>query len=145
MTVVLSCGFRLLLWILLTSDLSTPNLLIGVVVALLLPQAHHRRQPLGPVLRALAASLVAIPLAYGEAIALIACRGREQERWIERSASGSTAPLVVFLEVLAITLTPFTIVLGVDQSVVGSRYRIHQLRPDRGRLSESPVPAETIP
>lgn len=143
MTVVLSCGFRLLLWILLTSDLGAPNLVIGLAVALVLPQAHHRRQPLLPLLRALVASLVAIPLAYGEAMALIANRGPEQERWIERSASGSTAPLVVFLEVLAITLTPFTIVLGVSSSAAGSRYRIHQLRPGRGRQSESLVPAET--
>lgn len=129
MTLLLSIGFRLLLWILLTADLSPVNLAIGMALALLLPQAHRRRQPLRPVLRALAGSLVAIPLAYGEALALIAARGDEQERWIERPASSSSSPLVIFLEVLAITLTPFTIVLGVSAAGDGLRYRIHQLRP----------------
>lgn len=131
MTLAVSYAFRVLLWILLTSDLSGPNLAIGLAVALLLPQAHHRSQALLPALRALVGSLVAIPLAYGEAIALIAGRGREQERWIERSASGSQSPLVIFLEVLAITLTPFTIVLGVTTGAAGPRYRIHELRPQR--------------
>lgn len=141
MTVVLSCAFRLLLWILLTSDLSWLNLAIGLAVALLLPQAHRRRQPLKPVLQALVTSLMAIPLAYGEALALMAGRGEEQERWIERSASGSTSPLVIFLEVLAITLTPFTIVLGVNQAdgATRPRYRIHQLTPAR-RSSGKPAP-----
>jgi multicomponent Na+:H+ antiporter subunit E len=137
MTLVLSWCFRLLLWILLTSDLSGLNLVIGLVVALLLPQAHRRRQPLMPVLRALAASLIAIPLAYGEAFALMTARSGEQERWIERSASGSTSPLVVFLEVLAITLTPFTLVLGVSANGSGPRYRIHQLKPQRPRADGS--------
>jgi multicomponent Na+:H+ antiporter subunit E len=132
MTVLLSWCFRLLLWILLTADLSGLNLAIGVAVTLLLPQAQRRRQPLMPVLRALMASLVAIPLAYGEAFALMSARNGEQERWIERSASGSTSPLVVFLEVLAITLTPFTIVLGVSTDGTAPRYRIHQLRPRHG-------------
>jgi multicomponent Na+:H+ antiporter subunit E len=128
---VLSCLFRLLLWGLLTADTSAPNLLIGLGLAVLLPHARGPEQPLAPLLRALGRSLMAVPLAYGEALALI-CGGRgEQESWIERPASSTSSRLVVFLEVLAITLTPFTIVLGVQRLEGRPSYRIHQLRPHR--------------
>jgi hypothetical protein len=40
---------------------------------------------------------------------------------------------VVFLEVFAITLTPFTIVLGVQSDAHALRYRVHQLLPGRSR------------
>ena len=35
----------------------------------------------------------------------------------------------MFLEVFAITLTPFTIVLGLSDGERGACYTIHQLRP----------------
>jgi multicomponent Na+:H+ antiporter subunit E len=125
---LLSCLLRLLLWGLLTADTSAVNLLIGVALALLLPHARGPRQPLGPLLRALWNALVAVPVAYGEALALIG-GGREQERWLEQPASLPSQRLVIFLEVLAITLTPFTLVLGLSQVDGRPIYRIHQLRP----------------
>lgn len=127
----LSCLFRLLLWGLLTADTSPPNLLIGFGLAVLLPHARGRRQPLAPLLRALGHSLMAVPLAYGEALTLICGGPEEQESWIERPASSTSHRLVVFLEVLAITLTPFTIVLGLHRVDGQPTYRIHQLRPQR--------------
>jgi multicomponent Na+:H+ antiporter subunit E len=135
---VLSCLFRLLLWGLLTADTSAPNLLIGLGLAVLLPHARGPGQPLAPLLRALGRSLIAVPLAYGEALALICGSRGEQESWIERPASSTSSRLVVFLEVLAITLTPFTIVLGLDRLNGQPSYRIHQLRPHRP--SEEPRP-----
>lgn len=128
MGVLLSCLLRLLLWYLLTADSSAVNLAIGVALALLLPHAQGPRQPLGPLLRALWQALVAVPLAYGEALALIA-GGREQERWLEQPASPPSQRLVIFLEVLAITLTPFTLVLGLSRVDGRPIYRLHQLRP----------------
>jgi len=77
MAFVLSCLFRLLLWALLTADLSALNLAIGVGLALLLPHARGPGEPLGPTLRALLRSLVAVPLAYGEALALMVSGDRE--------------------------------------------------------------------
>ena len=125
---LLSCLLRLLLWYLLTADTSTVNLLIGVALALLLPHAQGPRQPIAPLLRACGRALVAVPLAYGEALALIG-GGREQERWLEKPASLPSQRLVLFLEVLAITLTPFTLVLGLSHVDGRPTYRIHQLRP----------------
>jgi multicomponent Na+:H+ antiporter subunit E len=125
---LLSCLLRLLLWYLLTADSSAVNLLIGLVLALLLPHAEGPRQPLGPLLRALWQVLVAVPRAYGEALALIGGR-HLQERWLEQPASPPSQRLVIFLEVLAITLTPFTLVLGLSRGEGRPIYRIHQLRP----------------
>lgn len=134
MTVVLSLGFRLLLWVLLTGETSGTNLLFGLLVAILLPRAHHHGDKVAPLIRALGQSLVAIPQAYGEAGALILAGGNEQCDETEHRASGTATPLVVFLELLAITLTPFTLVLDlvhIEDAVEGShyRYRIHRLRP----------------
>jgi len=126
---LLSCLLRLLLWYLLTADSSAVNLLIGVALALLLPHAQGPRQPLGPLLRALWQALLAVPLAYGEALALIQAGGVEQERWLQQPASPPRQRLVIFLEVLAITLTPFTLVLGLSRVDGRPIYRIHQLRP----------------
>ena len=131
---VVSCLFRLLLWALLTADLGAVNLSIGLALAILLPHAGSGRQPVVPTLKALLRSLAAVPLAYGEAIALIGAGGRESESWVQRPATDPHNRLLIFLEVLAITLTPFTIVLGVSAGgpdEPGPRYVIHQLRPGR--------------
>lgn len=136
-----TAAFRVLLWFLLTSDGSWLNLSIGLALALLLPQSHPAGQRLGPLMQALGRSLVAIPLAFAEAFALISSRGGDEESWIERPSSGSPEPLVIFLEVFAITMTPFTIVLGLSGHGSSSGYRIHQLRPKRRRRQVGPSPS----
>ena len=136
MAFLLSCAFRLLLWALLTADLSAMNLAIALAIALVLPHARGPQHPLKPTLKALLRSLIAVPLAYGEALALISCGDREEESWIERPAGDPRHRLLIFLEVLAITLTPFTIVLGLSNGPTGPHYTIHQLRPRRGQPEE---------
>ncbi|MGB5241040.1 MAG: Na+/H+ antiporter subunit E [Prochlorococcaceae cyanobacterium] len=123
---LLSVAFRLALWCMLTSDLSWLNLLIGLVVALLLPRARSRSLPLRALLRATASSLLAIPQAYVEALRLIVAPA-VVEREASEPATDRAQPLLVFLDVFRITLTPFTIVLGLEDD--GRRYRIHSLMP----------------
>jgi len=94
---LLTTGFRLAVWCLLTADLSRLNLL-------------------------------AVPQAYLEALRLIVGREPEGEENSEATTDG-TIPLLVFLDVFRITLTPFTIVLGLEDG--GRRYRIHALTPGR--------------
>lgn len=103
-------------------------LLIGLVLALLLPRAHSRPLPLRALLRALGRSLLAVPQAYLEALRLIVGREPVEEEISEATTDG-TIPLLVFLDVFRITLTPFTIVLGLEDG--GRRYRIHALTPGR--------------
>jgi multicomponent Na+:H+ antiporter subunit E len=133
---LLSTAFRLLLWGLLTADPSPTNLLIGVVVALLIPRARSRPIPAAALLAAVGRSLLAIPLAYAEALALITARSVEESE-ITQPATAPTIPLLIFLDVFRITLTPFTIALGLIPDPAGDRYRIHQLRPRRPARPES--------
>ena len=123
---LLTIAFRLAVWCMLTADLSRLNLWIGLVVALLLPRARSRHLPLRELLRALGRSLLAVPQAYLEALRLIF--GREPvEQETSEVTTDEAIPLLVFLDVFRITLTPFTIVLGLEDG--GRRYRIHSLTP----------------
>ena len=134
MITVFTLSLRLLLWILLTGDLRAFNLLIGLAVAVLLPRTHRHREPIRPLLRALGEATIAIPTAYGEAFALILAAGHEQSACTERIAARKATPAVIFLELLAITITPFTLVLDLHRVERPGRhpelrYRIHRLRP----------------
>ncbi len=135
---IVSTAFRVLLWFLLTSDGTPLNLLIGLVIALCLPRSRSGRWPLRQLIRVLAQSLVAIPKAYAEALTLLVAAG-EKERFILLPGSGSASPLVVFLEVFAITLTPLTIVLGVQSDTNALSYRVHQLLPSRSNREVTEV------
>ncbi|MCT0223833.1 Na+/H+ antiporter subunit E [Synechococcus sp. CS-1328] len=139
MPLLLSTSFRLLLWCLLTADLSRLNLLIGVAVALALPRARSRPLPLRELLRALWLSLVAVPRAYGEALRLMVASDLE-ERMVREPVTDRTIPLLMFLDVFRITLTPFTIALGLEPD--GQHYRVHALLPRRQTLRP---PAEETP
>jgi multicomponent Na+:H+ antiporter subunit E len=136
---LLSTAFRLALWCLLTADLSRLNLLIGLLIALLLPRVRSRPLPLRELFLAIGRSLLAIPRAYFEALALI-FGGEAVEREGSEPATDRAVPLLVFLDVFRITLTPFTIVLGLE--ACGHRYRIHELvprRPPRAGGNQPPV------
>lgn len=135
---IFSTAFRVLLWFLLTSDGTPLNLLIGLAIALCLPRSRSGRWPLRQLIRVAGQSLVAIPKAYAEALTLLVAPG-EKERFIVLPGSGVASPLVVFLEVFAITLTPFTIVLGVQSDANALRYRVHQLLPSRSNRAATEV------
>ena len=117
---------RLLIWCLLSADLGLTNVLIGLLVAIVLPMAGRRRPlPLDALLRSLAASLAAVPQAYGEALRLLAPGRPMQERRESQQVTAQGSALLVFLEVFRITLTPLTIALGVDRG--GRAFRVHRL------------------
>lgn len=124
---LLSTGSRLLLWYLLTNDASRANLLVGLAVALLLPRSRLSRLPLRPLAGALARSVLAVPRAYGEALALIVAGERLESRLGTSPSVNPAHPVLVFLEVFRITLTPFSIALGLAAD--GRSYRVHELRP----------------
>jgi multicomponent Na+:H+ antiporter subunit E len=135
---LLTTAFRWALWFLLTNDGSSLNLAIGLVVALLLPRARRANRSLPALLRAMAQALVAIPKAYVEAVALLGAASKRED-WIEQPSHSRHDPLLIFLEVLAITMTPFTIVLGLSQDGGPLRYRVHRLMPARPSASAGDV------
>ncbi len=122
---------RLLIWLLLSADLSWINGLIGALVALLLPMARRTRPlRLRQLLVALRLSLLAIPQAYAEALQVLWGGRALEDRLESQRFTGSDSALLLFLEVFRVTLTPLTIALGIDPG--GRAFRVHRLAPRQG-------------
>ncbi len=121
----LEVGLRLLIWFLLTSDLSLANIAIGVAVTLVLP-----RQASVPVqwrdwLRVLRSIVLAIPQAYREAFEMI-LKPHTTEVTIRQQAPPNRSAGLVFLDIFLITFTPKTIVLNCDAQ---GGYEVHVVKP----------------
>lgn len=101
---------RLSLWLLLTANFTVANIVIGVAIALLLPRYHAEPDRLRDILRTLSKVLVAVPIAYIEAVQMI-FRPHTREEIIEERVSSRRSPGLIFLDIFLITFTPKTIVL----------------------------------
>jgi multicomponent Na+:H+ antiporter subunit E len=133
---MITIALRLLIWCLLSGDLGTTNVAIGLAVALALPQARRSRHlPLRQLFRLLLACLGAIPVAYGEALRLLLRGPRLEGRQETSPVTARGSALLTFLEVFRITLTPLTIALGVERG--GRAYRIHRMAPPLPRSDAS--------
>jgi multicomponent Na+:H+ antiporter subunit E len=144
MTPFLTIAFRLTLWCLLTADLRPVNLAIGLAVALLLPSHRGHGLPPRQLAAAVGRTLRVIPQAYAEAFRMMRIR-HGQERLVEISASEPVGPgrsrrapgLLVFLDLLRISFTPLTLVLGISGD--GRHYLLHLLEPN-----QQPAPREPL-
>lgn len=121
---------RLTIWFLLTSDLSVPNIIIGVIVALLLPRGNPSSEAVKDLLRVLGKIVMAIPQAYREAVEIIIRPHKYEDIVLERVPPGRSSRLI-FLEIFLITFTPKTIVVKYRQD---GYYEIHRVR----RRSQNP-------
>lgn len=101
---------RLTIWFLLTADFSLANIVIGVCVALLLPRGSTDPARLRDWLHTLWEIIVAIPIAFMEAIEIILRPHNREEVTLERVKPNRT-PGLIFLDIFLITFTPKTIVL----------------------------------
>jgi multicomponent Na+:H+ antiporter subunit E len=122
--VILELILRLTIWFLLTSDLSLTNIVIGVVVALIIPRNATRSAPIREWLRTLWKSLIAVPQAYMEAIEIILRPHRYEEITLEKVLPHRT-PGLVFLDIFIITFTPKTIVTRYHKR---GWYDVHWIR-----------------
>ena len=144
MTPFLTIAFRLALWCLLTADPRPVNLAIGLAVALLLPSHRGHDLPPRQLAEAIGRTLRVIPQAYAEAFRMM-CIPHGRHRLVEIPASEPVGPgrsrrppgLLVFLDILRISFTPLTLVLGISGD--GRRYRVHLLEP-----SQQPGPREPL-
>jgi multicomponent Na+:H+ antiporter subunit E len=121
---VLNILLRLVIWFLLTANLSPENIIIGIAVALLLP---HSRTPLGALrdwLRVLWETIVAIPQAYVEAFELM-FRPHKREEIVMERAKPRRSPRLIFLDIFLITFTPKTIVVKYHEE---GWYEVHCVR-----------------
>ncbi|MGB3263890.1 MAG: Na+/H+ antiporter subunit E [Microcoleus sp.] len=116
---------RLTIWFLLTSDLSLVNIIIGVVIAFLLPRGYTSPERFKDWVRAIKKILIAIPVAYIEAFEIIIRPHNEEDIILER-VKLKRSPIMIFLDVFVITFTPKTIV--VRHNHAGS-YEVHRVLP----------------
>lgn len=115
---------RLTIWFLLTADLSWANILIGVIVAILLPRGLTSPGTLKDWLRTLGEVVVAIPQAYKEAFEIMLWPHRHEVITIDR-AKPRRSPSLIFLDIFLITFTPKTIVQRYREQ---GWYEVHRIQ-----------------
>lgn len=115
---------RLTIWFLLTADFSPANIVIGLCIALILPRNHTVTAVLKDWLRVLWESLVAIPVAYAEAVEIMVRPHADEDVVMERVKPNRT-PGLIFLDIFLITFTPKTIVLKCHED---GWYEVHRIR-----------------
>lgn len=118
---------RLAIWFLLTADLSVINILIGIGVALLLPRSSMRPAALKDWLSVLGKAVMAIPIAYGQAVEIM-IRPHTCEDITKGRIDSPRAPGLVFLDVFVITFTPKTLVINHDKAGWYDIHRLHRRR-----------------
>jgi multicomponent Na+:H+ antiporter subunit E len=115
---------RLVIWFLLTANLSVANILIGLCVAVLLPHSPAQVGALKDWLRVLWEIVVAIPQAYVEAFELMFRPHTHEDFTMERVKS-RRSPGLIFLDIFLITFTPKTIVVKYHEN---GWYEVHRVR-----------------
>ncbi|AGF50944.1 slr2010 [Synechocystis sp. PCC 6803] len=127
MTGLLDIGLRLGIWFLLTGNLRPGNILIGLIVALLIPRRPIPPYVLRDGLRVFKEILLAIPQAYIEAWQMIL--QPHTRTWVERQEfSPQRTRGLIFLDIFLITFTPKTLVLKYHEE---GWYEIHYLGPKK--------------
>ncbi|MGH1392589.1 MAG: Na+/H+ antiporter subunit E [Trichormus sp.] len=116
---------RLVIWLLLTANVSLTNILIGVAIALLLPRVYTSPDKLKDWLQVIVKIIVAIPVAYLEAFEIM-FRPHQHEEIILEHVKPKRSPNLVFLDIFIITFTPKTIVTNYREE---GWYEVHQIQP----------------
>ena len=117
--------FRLSIWLLLTANVSLTNIIIGVIIALLLPRGKSSPEKLKSWVKVIIKIFVAIPVAFMEAFEII-FRPHNQEEIIMEKVKLNRSPLLVFIDIFLITFTPKTIVLKYHEE---GWYEVHYIKP----------------
>ena len=117
--------FRLSIWLLLTANVSLTNIIIGVIIALVLPRGYTSPEKLKDWLKVIIKIIIAIPVAFMEAFEII-FRPHKQEEIIMEKVKLNRSPLLVFIDIFLITFTPKTIVLKYHEE---GWYEVHYIKP----------------
>lgn len=115
---------RLTLWFLLTANWTVENLLIGIIIALVLPRSNTAPDRLKDLLKVLWKIVLAVPQAYIEAFEML-FRPHRHEDVIMEPVALKRSPGLIFLDVFLITFTPKTIVLKYHQA---GWYEVHRVQ-----------------
>jgi multicomponent Na+:H+ antiporter subunit E len=116
---------RLTIWLLLTANVSLTNIIIGVIIALVLPRGYTSPEKLKDWLKVIIKIIIAIPVAFIEAVEIIFRPHNEEEIIMER-VKLKRSPLLIFLDIFLITFTPKTIVMKYHEE---GWYEVHYIKP----------------
>ena len=116
---------RLTIWLLLTANVSLTNIIIGVIIALLLPRGKSSPEKLKSWVKVIIKIIIAIPVAFMEAFEII-FRPHKQEEIIMEKVKLNRSPLLVFIDIFLITFTPKTIVMKYHEE---GWYEVHYIKP----------------
>ena len=117
-------GLKLSIWFLLTADLSLPNIIIGIALAVLLPHSQKASGTLQEWFSSFIAIIKAIPQAYKEAVEIMLFPHEKEDIICDPVKEGRSAGLV-FLDIFLITFTPKTIVTKYDER---GWYEVHRVK-----------------
>ncbi|MBD2365171.1 Na+/H+ antiporter subunit E [Anabaena minutissima FACHB-250] len=115
---------RMVIWLLLTANVSLTNILIGVAIALLLPTGYTSPDKFKDWLKVIIKTIVAIPVAYLESLEIIFRPHKHEDIIIER-VKPKRSPSLIFLDIFIITFTPKTIVVNYREE---GWYEVHQIQ-----------------
>lgn len=118
---------RLTIWFLLTANFSVENIIIGVIIALILPRGFTTRERLTEWLQVIGKIFTAIPVAFMEALEII-FRPHKKEEIIPEEIKLKRSPLLIFIDVFLITFTPKTIVVRYNEQ---GFYEVHHIKPGK--------------
>ena len=121
---ILDIFLILMIWFLLTADLSVANILIGVIIAIVMPGKHFDSAAIRDWLHVLWEILIAVPQAYIEAIEMIFRPHLYETVAMERVKPNRT-PGLIFLDIFLITFTPKTIVVKYHED---GWYEVHRVQ-----------------
>ncbi|MBW4540604.1 MAG: cation:proton antiporter [Myxacorys chilensis ATA2-1-KO14] len=125
----LNLTLRLVIWFLLTANLSVVNIIIGICVVFLIPHSRTAPTALKEWLQMLWKIIVAVPQAYLEAFELMFCPHTQETVTMER-AKPRRSPGLIFLDIFLITFTPKTIVVKYHEE---GCYEVHRVQRRKGR------------
>jgi multicomponent Na+:H+ antiporter subunit E len=101
---------RIVIWFLLTANLSITNIIIGVSICLLIPYYRSENVRFKDVLQGIGRIIKAVPQTYIESFEMIWQPHNHEEVLMEK-AKYQRSTALVFLDIFLITFTPKTIVL----------------------------------
>ena len=126
---LLDIGLRLTIWFLLTADLSPANILIGFLIAFILPRKLTKPRVIRDGFHILWEILIAIPQAYYEAFEMI-FRPHQKEAIVQERIKPNRTPGLIFLDIFLITFTPKTIVTKYKKA---GWYEVHRVKAGRAK------------
>ncbi len=120
---ILHLFLRLTIWFLLTADLSVPNIVLGIVIAVVLPRGYRSVGTLREWAGIMKQIIMAFPQAYFEAFQMIVQPHTREEVTMRKVKTGRS-PALIFLDIFLITFTPKTIALKYHKQ---DWYEVHRL------------------